>query len=175
MKIISKEITNKSLDIAKMFMRELDLEFTEEIPESNELILYIPNAKECLFSAEFFSDLFGAYEFFSKTYTNMIIIPTNHIDFYKYIEPCMLSFAGGKFWRTNSRLCGNIFFGRAADISEILKGSSFNNGIFHGGKFTIISPLPSLIADLSEENIPVISHAMFDLGSYKDMINDIKP
>lgn len=174
MKIISNEESNNSLNIAKAFIQGLELEFTNEIPDTDELILYINSkveTKNVLFSAESLLDLFGAFDHFSKIYENLIIIPQNHMDFYRYPEPTVINFAGNKLWKTSSLLAGNIYFGKAKDISEILNGSTYNNGIFYKGKYTIVSSIPSLIVDLTDEQLPTISHQMFDIDGYKNMIN----
>lgn len=176
MKIVSNEDVNKSLNIAKSFVQGLEIEFVSELPETDELILYIDppvETKDLLFSAEAFTDLLGAFDMFNRTYENLIIVPQNHIDFYKYPEPTLLNFAGNKLWKTNSKLAGKIFFGKASDISKILRGATFNNGIFYQGKYTVISSLPSLIVDLTDEQLPTISHQMFDIDGYKNMINEM--
>lgn len=177
MKIITKNITeNHSLNVAKSFAKEIELEFSEEFNETDELVLYVPNLENSLFSAECFNDLYGVYQYFTTMYRNVIIIPENHIDFYKYPEPTIIYFAGGKLWKTNSRMPQNpILFGKENQIKDIVEGKElkYNNGIFYGGETTLISPIPSIIANLDEEQLPTVSCAMFNLESYKEMLNQI--
>lgn len=177
MKILSNEVSNKSLNLANSFLHNDNIEFISELNNTDELVLYINpliSIGDILFSAESLTDIYGAFNYFSNSYQDLIIIPQNHIDFYKYPEPTLLSFVGNKLWRTSSRLVGNIFFGKSCDIKSIIEGNgSFNNGIFHQGKYTIIASLPSLIVDLTEEQLPTVAYQMFDINNYKVMLDGI--
>lgn len=177
MKIVTNEVVeNHSLEVAKSFAKGIDVDIVTEFCDSDELILYVPNLSNTLFSAEALQDMVGAYEFFSEKYRQVIIVPENHIDFYKFIESTVIYFAGGKLWRTASRLPVNpIMFGKESLIKQIITEGDvkFNNGIFYGGETTIIASLPSIIANLDEEQMPVISSAMFDIESYKTMIEQV--
>jgi len=179
MKIITNTVSeNHSLDVAKSFSKGTEFQFeTEFNSESDELVLYIPNLESTLFSAEFVSDLYGSFEYFNQMYKDMIMVCSNCIEFYQYPEPTIIHFAGSRLWRTSSRIPQEtILFGKEKDICFILNTEEknlYNNGIFYSGKYTIISPLPSVIVDTNKEQLPTINSAMFNVESYKDMINQI--
>lgn len=160
-----------ALDHVTMIKMDRD-QLLNDLSEQTEPV-FVGNS-ETIFVTEVFGDVVAAYNHWAKSEPLMIqLVAPNAL--FENVAPTMIFYGGGRMWTTGTRLFTNEEFVPVAygnpqiiynSIKQISGNPEFTDKIFHGGKTTLLTPLPAFAYN-TQFGLPLkITSDAFDVEQY---------